>query len=112
MNDSQAGTPANRVAVRSGRAARRGPSSRPRLRSALRRQRGWRLPVPDPRHRKPKGILSFWMRARRLLWSWWPWALLFVWLMARQEWGWAIGSALMGLFSYLIAPAAEAVYGL
>jgi cardiolipin synthase len=51
-------------------------------------------------------MLTFWTRARRLLWSWWPWSLLFMWLMAKQEWWWALGSALMALFSYLIAPAA------
>ena len=93
------------VAGRHFRASRRGPKSRPRLRSALRRRRGWRLKT-DPRHQKPKGMLTFWTRARRLLWSWWPWSLLFVWLMAKQEWWWALGSALMGFFSYLIAPAA------
>ena len=51
-------------------------------------------------------MLPFWTRARRLLGSWWPWALVFVWLIAQQEWWWAVGSAAMGLFSYLIAPAA------
>ena len=51
-------------------------------------------------------MLPFWTRARRLLWSWWPWALVFVWLNAQLEWWWAVGSAAMGLFSYLIAPAA------
>ena len=51
-------------------------------------------------------MLSFWARGRRLLWSWWPWSLLFVWLMAKQEWWWALGSALMALFSYLVTPAA------
>jgi cardiolipin synthase len=97
----------------SGRAVhRRRASSRPRLRSALRRGRGWRLPIADSRHQKPKGMLTFWTRARRLLWSWWPWSLLSVWLMSRLEW-WALGSALMGLFSYLIAPVAAAPrYGL
>jgi len=90
--------------TRAGR--RRGPKSRPRLRAALRRGRGWRFSRIDPRSRPPKGMLPFWTRARRLLWSWWPWALVFVWLIAHQEWGWAVGSAAMGLFSYLIAPAA------
>ena len=88
------------------RVIRRRAKSRPRLRSALRRRKGWRLATGDPRSRTPMGILTFWTRARRLLWSWWPWALLFVWMMSRQEWWWAVGSAAMGLFSYLIAPAA------
>jgi cardiolipin synthase len=87
----------------------RRPKSRPRLRSALRRRRGWR----DLRTRPPKGMLTFWTRARRLLWSWWPWALIFIWLIVLREWWWAAGSAAMGFFSYLIAPsAAPPRYGL
>jgi cardiolipin synthase A/B len=81
------------------------PKSRPAIRPALRRRRGWRY-TGDPRTRKPKGMLTFWTRARRLLWSWWPWALLTVYAVSRQEWWWAVACALMGFFSYLIAPAA------
>src|SRR4030095_12504797 len=46
---------------------------------------GWRRPfmdrrrtrrlTGDPVHTAPKGLASFWTRARRLLWSWWPWLL-------------------------------------
>ena len=32
-------------------------------------------PPADPRHTKPKGVATAWTRVRRLLWSWWPWAL-------------------------------------
>ena len=51
-------------------------------------------------------MLTFWTRARRLLWSWWPWAIVSIWAMADARWGWAIGAGAMALFSYLIAPPA------
>ncbi len=50
-------------------------------------------------------MLRFWTRARRLLWSWWPWAVAFLYAMVHDKWGWAIGMGAMGLVSYLIAPA-------
>jgi cardiolipin synthase A/B len=51
-------------------------------------------------------MLTFWTRARRLLWSWWPWALVSIWGIGDARWGWAIGAGAMALVSYLIAPAA------
>ena len=51
----------------------------------------------DPRSRAPKGILTFWTRARRLLWSWWPWALISVWAVAEGRWGWAMGAGTMAM---------------
>ena len=52
----------------------------------------------------PKGVLTFWTRARRLLWSWWPWALVSIWAIGNARWGWAIGAGTMAMVSYLIAP--------
>ena len=49
-------------------------------------------------------MLRFWTRARRLLWSWWPWTGAFLYAMVQDKWGWAIGMGAMGLVSYLIAP--------
>ncbi len=60
----------------------------------------------DPRSREPKGVLTFWTRARRLLWSWWPWAIVSIWAIGDARWGWAIGGGVMAMVSYLIAPAA------
>jgi cardiolipin synthase len=58
-------------------------------------------------------MLSFWTRARRLLWSWWPWAIVSIWAIGHEKWGWAIGSGAMAMVSYLIAPAAASPrYGL
>jgi cardiolipin synthase len=54
----------------------------------------------------PKGMLTFWTRARRLLWSWWPWAIASIWAVAQDRWGWALGTGAMALVSYLIAPRA------
>jgi len=60
----------------------------------------------DPRFRAPKGVLPFWTRLRRLLWSWWPWAIVGLWGTTTGRLGWAIGGGAMALVSYLIAPAA------
>jgi cardiolipin synthase len=51
-------------------------------------------------------MLTFWSRGRRLLWSWWPWAIVSIWAIGGARWGWAIGAAAMSMISYLIAPAA------
>jgi cardiolipin synthase A/B len=51
-------------------------------------------------------MLTFWTRARRLLWSWWPWAFVSMWAIGDARWGWAIGAGTMALVSYLIAPSA------
>jgi cardiolipin synthase len=51
-------------------------------------------------------VLTFWTRARRFLWSWWPWALVSVWAIGDERWGWAVGAAAMAAVSYLTAPAA------
>ena len=60
--------------------------------------------APDPLTRQPKGQIPFWARARRLLWSWWVWGLLFLWHMAHDAWGWAAGTGAMAFVSYLITP--------
>jgi cardiolipin synthase A/B len=82
------------------------PSSRPPAWPGRRTPRGYRLSSAKPRSRIPKGILSFWTRARRLLWSWWPWAIVSIWAIGDARWGWAIGTGIMAMVSYLIAPAA------
>src|SRR5215218_2498451 len=76
--------------------------------------RRWRVRLgPDPLLRKPKGILPFWTRMRRLLWSWWPWAAACLWALINDKWGWAWGTGAMAFVSYLIAPAEAAPqYGL
>ncbi|HEX7282793.1 MAG TPA: cardiolipin synthase [Vicinamibacterales bacterium] len=60
-----------------------------------RRRRSYR-PAPDPRLTKPKGIATAWTRIRRLLWSWWPWAILCIYFIDQREWWWALG---IGLWS-------------
>jgi cardiolipin synthase len=76
--------------------------------------RRWRYRLaPDPLQRKPKGVLPFWSRMRRLLWSWWPWAAACLWALVHDKWGWAIGTGSMAFVSYLIAPIeAPPQYGL
>ena len=71
------------------------PRSHPYIlhRGSLRRRASYR-PPPDPRHTKPKGILTAWTRIRRLLWSWWPWALLCVYFIEQRNWWAAFGIAI------------------
>jgi len=71
------------------------PRSHPYLlhRQPLRRRPSYR-PPPDPRHTKPKGTATAWTRIRRLLWSWWPWALLCVYFIDQRNWWAAFGIAL------------------
>src|SRR6185503_19883359 len=68
--------------------------------------RGYRRPAGKARSRLPKGVLTFWTRARRLLWSWWPWSLVSMWAIGNAEWGWAVGTGAMAVVSYLLAPPA------
>ena len=81
---------------------------------ARRIARRWRYRLaPDPRSRPPKGLPKLWMRIRRILWSWWPWAVAFVIFMVLDKWYWATGMGLMAMVSYLIAPKeAPPKYGL
>src|SRR5687768_8855717 len=82
------------------------PRSRPRSWKLRRTRRGYRRPTVAPRSRLPKGVLTFWTRARRLLWSWWPWAIASIWAIRYDEWVWAVATGSMSLISYLIAPPA------
>src|SRR5688572_10457351 len=68
--------------------------------------RRWRFRLaPDPLLRKPKGVLPFWSRMRRLFWAWWPWALACLYALVNDKWGWAWGTGAMAVFSYLLTPA-------
>jgi cardiolipin synthase len=60
--------------------------------------------APDALTRKPKGVVPFWARARRLLWTWSGWAVLCLWALTNDKWGWAAGAGAMALVSYLITP--------
>jgi cardiolipin synthase len=73
-------------------------------RQALRRRASYR-PPPDPRYTKPKGSLTAWTRIRRLLWSWWPWALLCVYFIDQRNWWAAFGIALWSGVCSLSTPA-------
>lgn len=53
-------------------------------------------PPRDPRLTKPKGVATLWTHVRRLLWSWWPWALLAVYYIDQRNWWAAFG---IGLWS-------------
>jgi cardiolipin synthase len=73
------------------------PRSRPHLlqRQQLRKRPSYRPPA-DRLHTKPKGVATAWTHIRRLLWSWWPWALLAVYYIDQRNWWAAFG---IGLWS-------------
>ena len=58
-----------------------------------RRRRSYH-PAPDARLTRPKGIATAWTRIRRLIWSWWPWAILCVYYIDQHAWWWALGTGL------------------
>ena len=74
----------------------------------------WRYRLaPDPRSRPPKGLPGIWARLRRMFWSWWPWAVVFLWAMVQDRWYLAAVMGLMAVFCYMIAPKeASPRYGL
>lgn len=82
------------------------PRSRPRLlhRQPLRRRPSYR-PPPDPRYSKPKGVDTAWTRIRRLLWSWWPWALLAIYFIDQRNWWAAFGIGFWSAVCSLSTPA-------
>jgi cardiolipin synthase len=98
----------SRAQLRTDRGTSRSPRPRSRPFAWSRRQptRGWRLPSVDARARKPKGALSWWARVRRLLLSWWPWALLSLWGITDDRLGWALGAGAVALLAYLATPKA------
>jgi cardiolipin synthase len=83
--------------------------TRPRYRPYLRRQpiraRPSYRPPPDPRYQKPKGVVTAWTRVRRLLWSWWPWAMLSVYYIDQRNWWAAVGIGLWSGVCSLSTPA-------
>ncbi len=58
-----------------------------------RRRRSYQ-PAPDARLTRPKGIATAWTRVRRLIWSWWPWAILCIYYIDQHAWWWALGTGL------------------
>ena len=49
-------------------------------------------------------MASLWVRARRLFWSWWVWALVSASSGVYDQWGWAFGTGLLAFVTYLIEP--------
>ena len=93
-----------------GRVSRTGRNVRPRSRPidwSLRQHRhGVRVPSVKRRRQIAKGALGPGARLRRLLWSWWPWAIACLGFIVYDRLGWALGMGAIALFSYLTMPAA------
>jgi cardiolipin synthase len=63
--------------------------------------------VRHGRRAGPKGALTFWTRARRLFWSWWPWSIAAVWSFSNLPWFWTLTFAAMAFVGYVIKPREE-----
>jgi cardiolipin synthase A/B len=76
--------------------------------------RRWRRGIAlDPRYQEPKGQATLWTRARKVLWSWWPWFVVAVATAYDDRWGWAFSAGAMAFVSYLVTPIeASPQYGL
>ena len=67
--------------------------------------RRWRRGISlDPRYQEPKGQATLWTRARKVLWSWWPWFVVAVATAYDNRWGWAFSTGAMAFVSYLVTP--------
>jgi cardiolipin synthase A/B len=80
-----------------------GRSPMPRSFRGVSRRIRKRYAVDTSKRRRKRGR-AFGARLRRVLWSWWLWAVLAVVLALNRRWGWAIGTGLMAWLSYIVAP--------
>jgi cardiolipin synthase len=69
--------------------------------------RRWKHLTPDRRKGRPKGAPGIGKRLRRLIWLWWPWAIVSIALTATQHWGWAATTAVLAGISFLVMPTEE-----
>ena len=85
----------------------------PRRRTALRLPRQLRHRVPrrwraglhqHPRARRQIGVRTFWAKVRQIVFAWWVWAIAAITALIYDNWGWAIGTGLMGAFAFLAWP--------
>lgn len=57
--------------------------------------------------------MSTWVRVRRVILAWWPWAIIALWGLVTDRWGWGFGAGCAALVNYLMAPEEfPPVYGL
>jgi cardiolipin synthase len=74
----------------------------PRRRRVRRR---WRAGIHQhPRVRRPIGVRTFWAKTRQVIFWWWVWALLATISLVYDQWGWALGTGCMAVFTYLAWP--------
>jgi cardiolipin synthase len=81
------------------------PRRRPYIlrRNAVRPRPSYR-PPRDPRQTRPKGVATLWTQVRRLMWSWWPWAMLAVYYLEKGNWWAAFGISLWAGVCALSSP--------
>jgi len=58
----------------------------------------------DPLARPPRGQADVWVRLRRLVWAWWPWAIATIVLSAAGEFLWTAVTAVIATVMHLAQP--------
>ena len=67
--------------------------------------RRWREGLHQhPKARRPIGARSLWATVRLLIFRWWIWAAAAIVALIYDNWGWAIGTGLMSMFTFLAWP--------
>jgi cardiolipin synthase len=99
--------------ARPARPGRRSATRPSRLKGTIRRRWRRRLEPPVTKARRPRGVRSIWVTARRIIWAPRFWFLFFVIALVWDEWVWAIVMGLLAFMTYVAAPAERApVFGL
>ena len=67
--------------------------------------RRWRRRLaPDPRKLAKKGPARFATRLRRVLWAWWPWAIVAIAALIDDRWALAAGTGAWAAIAFLAVP--------
>ena len=67
--------------------------------------RRWRAGLHQhPKVRRQIGVRTVWAKVRQILFWWWAWGAAAIIALIYDNWGWAIGTGLMAIFTFLAWP--------
>ena len=82
---------------------RRRPNRFPRNRRRVPRR--WRAGLHQhPKVRRQVGVRTVWAKVRQIIFFWWVWGFAAIVALVYNKWGWAIGTGLTAIFTYLTWP--------
>jgi len=87
--------------------ARALPRNRPYRVGRNRRRvpRRWRAGLHQhPKVRPQVGVRTVWQKTRQIIFWWWAWGLAAIVALIYNKWGWATGTGLTAIFTYLAWP--------